>query len=64
MPTPKQQCPDCKKVMTYDPLLSVKGKNTKAFWCIACSHVIVEKMFEVNDVVSSVKRYVFKGELP
>ena len=53
MPTPKQQCPDCKKVMTYDPLLSVKGKKTKAFWCNACSHVIVEKRFEVNDVVSS-----------
>jgi len=64
MPTPKQNCPDCTKKMTYDPLLSIKGKNTLAFWCIPCSHIIIEKRFKVKDAVSSVKRYVFQGHLP
>ncbi len=64
MTTPSQLCPDCKKKMTYDPLLSIKGKSTLTFWCIPCSQIIVEKRFNVKDAVNSVKRYIFKGELP
>ena len=64
MPTPSQKCPDCDKKMTYDPVLSDKSREIKAFWCIPCSHIIVEKRFIVKDAVQSVRRYVFKGELP
>ena len=64
MPTPSQKCPDCNKKMTYDPILSDKNKGIKSFWCIPCSHIIVEKRFNVTDAVQSVRRYFFKGELP
>lgn len=64
MPTPKQNCPDCKKPMTYDPNLSVKGRGIKAFWCVHCSIVVIDKRFEVKDVVKSVRRYIYHGELP
>ena len=64
MPTPSQKCPDCNKKMTYDPILSIKGKAVLTFWCIPCSQIIVEKRFNVKDAVSSVKRYVFQGHLP
>ncbi len=64
MPTPSQKCPDCHTKMTYDPLLSFKGKSILAFWCIPCSQIIVERRFDVVDAVTSVKRYVFHGHLP
>ena len=64
MPTPSQKCPDCNKKMTYDPILSIKGKSTTTFWCIPCSQIIVERRFKVSDAVTSVRRFLFKGELP
>ena len=64
MPTPTQRCPDCNKKMVYDPILSEKNRGIKSFWCIPCSHIVVEKRFMVKDVVKSVRRYIFKGGLP
>lgn len=64
MPTPIQRCPDCNKKMTYDPILSEKNRGIKSFWCVKCSQILVEKRFNVKDVVHSVRRYIFKGELP
>ncbi len=68
MPTPVRSCPDCGKKMTYDPILSTKYKkdNDKqtAFWCVNCSHILVERRFNVNDVVGSVRQYIFQGHLP
>jgi len=64
MPTPSQRCPDCNKKMTYDPLLSIKGKSITSFWCTDCSQIIVVRKFKVNDVVTSVRQYIFQGHLP
>ena len=64
MPTPSQSCPDCGRGMTYDPILSKKGKKILTFWCLECSHIIVESRFDVSDAVQSVRRFIFHGHLP
>jgi hypothetical protein len=74
MPTPKAFCSQCKKKMTYDAVLSIKKKNVRTFWCVHCSFIIVERIFDielkgrhdknVGMPVTSVRRYIFHSDLP
>jgi len=78
MPSPTQICPDSlirkhkNPKMTYDSALS--NKKLKVYWCLECKLIVVEKRFQVilknkhdklvDMPVTSVKRFIIKGELP
>ncbi len=70
----KIECPIChekrkntkKNKIFYDPLLSDKKKGKMCFTCTNHKHFImfVTQIHTVNDVIVSVRQFVFQDRLP